>query len=813
VYAKVAVDIPLFYPLTYEVPEAFEDDIQVGQLVHVPFRQRSKTGVVLALTNSLDDESLADKLKDIADIVEPEPLLSDSNVDFIKFVADYYFAPIGEVVRVALPSFLRLEGKKYLRLRSEQLGARPARDIPDYLAPIIQQLEESGPTPIKELKTRQLNYKQILELESLGLAETFHRQDDSSPSRQIIKRYRRVDKHAESRLGSKQEKLLELLTIDDWMPLKAIKRSVNAPHDSLKRLDERGLVEKDEKEIYRNPYRGEPTEPAIEPPSLTDDQVEALKHIDGQLEADAFGGFLLHGVTGSGKTRVYLEAMQTALAQDRQVLVLLPEISLTPQFVDTFRDHIQQQVAVIHSGLSGGEKYDQWRKIIKREVDVVIGARSALFAPLPDIGLIIVDEEHDSSFKQERTPRYNARDMAFVRAKYNDATIVLGSATPSLESYQRAREGKIEYLSMPTRATDWPLPEVEIIDLRNESRDQKGQAPILSDKLFSHLDETLQQSYQSIVFLNRRGFSPCVICEACGHVFECPNCDVSLTYHRFEESLRCHHCDHAIRLPETCPSCGDRQLDRKGIGTEQLEDHLDEQFIQASIDRLDRDATTGRQIREKITDFEQGDVDILVGTQMVTKGHDFPRVTTVGVVLADLSLNFPDFRAPERTFQLLTQVAGRSGRGEKKGTVFIQTYNPDHYSLQAARDHDYQSFVEKELYLRKQVNYPPFGHLIALKFRSSTGRHAVSTARYYATILGRIIDENDLENISVKGPARAPIAKLKGKTRWQIIVQSPSRSALRKTVASGLERTGYFSNENPHNDVDIIVDVDPVSLL
>ncbi|MFB6375320.1 MAG: primosomal protein N', partial [Bradymonadaceae bacterium] len=447
---------------------------------------------------------------------------------------------------------------------------------------------------------------------------------------------------------------------------------------------------------------------------------------------------------------------------------------------------------------------------------IVIGARSALFAPLSELGVIVVDEEHDTSFKQERGPRYNARDMALVRGKLESARVILGSATPSLESYYNSREsGRLTYLSMPERVDNHPMPDVDIVDMRRRSDDDSSPSHILSPQLYEALQRTLTERKQAILFLNRRGFSPCVLCPGCGHVFECPNCDVSLTYHRRQEALRCHHCDYSLRMPESCPECGDKELDKRGIGTEQLETHLHNVFSDAVIARLDRDTTTGKQLRKLIREFREENVDILAGTQMVTKGHDFPGVVTVGVVSADLSLNFPDFRSPERTFQLLTQVAGRAGRGTDPGRVYVQTYNPDHYAIEAAADHDYEEFAERELSLRKELSYPPYGHLIAVKFESKSNARATQAARDYASAARSILrDHRELaERTFMVGPAMAPLSRLKGRSRWQLLLEGSDRSRLRETANRMLAAVDHFGRQSDYRNVRIIVDVDPVNML
>ncbi|MFP4598678.1 MAG: primosomal protein N' [Persicimonas sp.] len=815
-YAQIAVDIPLFKALTYAVPEFLEGTLEPGHLVQVPFRNRAKTGLVMSLASELEDPSIASKIRPIVDLVDAEPLLGEQNLKFLEFIADYYLAPIGQVVRLALPSFVRLEGLKHYRL------IEPPADpdcLDEALVEAIEHLEDAGgPVPVKDLKAldKSMTYTQLHELEEHGLVEVTYEEKDARVKVRTEKFYRIINAPGDGeRIGSKQARILELLDDEEPTALAEIREDVKSPYSSLGGLADRGFIEVWEEEVYRDPFAQEPVKEPLDH-VLTGAQSRALDSIRAAREADSFQGFVLHGVTGSGKTEVYVRAIRAEVERGRRALVLLPEIALTPQFVAVFRGHFGEQIAVLHSGLTPAEKFDQWRRIAREEIDIVIGARSALFAPLSDVGIIVVDEEHDTSFKQEQGPRYNARDMALVRAKLENARVLLGSATPSLESFHNAKSGRLKYLPMPDRVADRPMPEVDLIDLREQDRGPIGPSDVLSYELCEAVTDTLKAQMQAILFLNRRGFSPCVICQSCGHVFKCRNCDVSLTYHQHQESLRCHYCDYSIRVPESCPECEDKKINRRGTGTEKLEGHIKELYPRANIARLDRDTSGGKGLRRTIKAFRKGEVDILVGTQMVTKGHDFPGVITVGVVMADLSLNFPDFRAAERTFQLLTQVAGRAGRGDDAGKVYIQTYNPDHYSLKAAREHDFETFSKRELALRKELSYPPFGHLIAVKFEARSEGRCIQAARDYATAARRILrgDEKLSQSVFMLGPAMAPLSRLKGKSRWQLLLKSRSRADVRKLAIAMLNAVGHFEpSTSDRRNVRIIVDVDPVNML
>ncbi len=821
-YAGIALDLPLFTALTYEVPDHLRPTIKLGHLVQVPFRNSSKTGVVVELNDQLDDPELADKTRPLLDLLDPEPLLSPTDIQFLNFIADYYFSPIGQVAKMALPSAIRNEGIKHYRLLEDPPLDDLDADLDDALLPVIDALDTDEPTPVKKLRKQfpDLTYHDLGALETHQLVDTSYREQRSVKEKtELFYQLRRRPEDNE-RVGPNQQILIDHLAHqEEPVSRQHLRDLVSSAYSSLRSLEKRGFVSSEEREVYRDPFA---QSQIIEPPedlTPTDEQQQALDAISEALQARRFEAFVLHGVTGSGKTEVYIRAIQATLDASMRALVLLPEISLTPQFVAVFRGYFDDRIAVLHSGLSAAERFDQWRQIKRSEVDIVIGARSALFAPMDDLGIIIVDEAHDTSFKQERGPRYNARDMALVRAKMENARVVLGSATPGLESYHSAQETeRISYLAMPQRVADRPLPEVDIVDMRRGANTQSARSEILSRPLLESIDHTLDAGKQAILFLNRRGFSPCVLCESCGHRFQCPNCDVSLTYHRHMEALRCHHCDFSLRMPERCPECDHDGLGRRGTGTEKLESHLQDLYPAQSIARLDRDTSRGKNLRRTLRRFRNRDIDLLVGTQMVTKGHDFPHVTLVGVILADMSLNFPDFRASERTFQLLTQVAGRAGRADDKGRVIIQTYMPDHYSLTCAQRHDYATFSKLELKERQDPAYPPFAHLVALKFEGAHEGKTIGTARRYASAARRLFqrDQRFARAITMLGPAMAPIARIQNRSRWQLLLKSASRRALRTFTATMLDRAGYFqrpSRSQRGSKVRVIVDVDPVSLL
>jgi len=599
--------------------------------------------------------------------------------------------------------------------------------------------------------------------------------------------------------GAKQLALLSAIREQGAMGMTKLRAAFSAPYAALQALTSAGFLTVEEVSRHRDPFRDIPV-PADRRVVPSSDQAAALAHLGTQLATGQFGCALLHGVTGSGKTEVYLQLIEATIANGRQALVLVPEIALTPQLVGRFRARFAgtTNIAVLHSGLSEGERYDAWRSICAGNAQIVIGARSAVFAPLCNPGVIVVDEEHETSYKQSEGFRYHARDLALLRAQHSGTLVLLGSATPSSGVYRRAKAGDFAYLPLLGRAGGQPLPEVTLVDMREADRND-----FLSPPLTEAIAATLGRGEQSLLLLNRRGFSPYVICAACGHSPRCPNCAITLTLHRGQNRLRCHYCDFEQRPPEICPRCDSPEVMPEGIGTERLALELAERFPQARIARMDRD-TTGRKGAHQrlVDDVLAGRVDILVGTQMVAKGHDFPQVTLVGVLNADSTLNFPDFRSAERTFCLLAQVAGRAGRGERKGQVLVQTFSPEHYALQAAATHDYAGFYEQEMGFRQPLGYPPFGHLVNLVL---AGNDAVRVQRAADSVAALLMQ--DAGTVEVLGPAPCPLALLRGKTRCQILLKAPTRTPLHRLLQR-LDKAPALPS-----GVRLSVDVDPIDML
>jgi primosomal protein N' (replication factor Y) len=612
-----------------------------------------------------------------------------------------------------------------------------------------------------------------------------------------------------SRLGNKSRALLHYLEENGPAAVKELTPAFPGLPGLIKRLDARGLITLEGRPTYRDPLAGQPL--ALEEPGLTlsPDQDEARQAMAQAIRQGGFVPFLLHGVTASGKTEVYLSAAQEALARGRQVLVLLPEIALTHPVALAFRQRFGDRVTLIHSGLSDNARLDQWRRIMLGQVDLVVGARSAVFAPLPRPGLIVVDEEHDPAYKQEGGLPYQARDVALYRGKLAGAAVVLVSATPAVATFYRARAGQYRYLNLARRVTPHPQPQVRLINLK-EHRDRRG-VKVISPPLAQALTEVLEKGEQALLFLNRRGFTTLYFCLFCGEIFKCTQCSVALTYHLGRGELRCHYCGYAIPLPERCPQCQSTALKRYGIGTERVEAEVRRLFPQARVGRLDRDTAphSGRALGI-LGEYAAGRLDILVGTQMITKGHDFPGVTLVGVIAGDMSLFFPEYHAGERTFQLLTQVAGRAGRGEAPGQVLIQTYHPDHYVFQMVQSQDYQGFFDQEIEGRRKLGYPPFTRLALVRISGLKESQVAQTAEHLTAALKRRVSRQPslATHIRILGPAPAGLTRLKNRFRWQLLIKSYGRPPLQETL--GLLRQIW--TPPPGAKTTLTVDIDPVSL-
>jgi primosomal protein N' (replication factor Y) len=808
-FCDVALPVPLDTVFTYHVP----DEIQptVGARVVVPFRQQRLSGIV----TELHDRKPSVQAKNILSVLDPAPVLDDQLMRLGKWIADYYLAPLGEVFRTMLP--LSAEFKRTIAYRITEEG-----QLALHLAGMSGSSARSRKTPEDQLaEFRVLDYlaeREMVREESLRAATRVSKplltgmlrkkwiaREDLSSARDAARTVKIAElKTAEGKLNANQQLLIDTLAAAGGRVAVETLQSLDVPRTTLSTLVKRRLVEIIEEpaefKLSALKARQSPFDFQFNPA-----QGDALKRIQDCVSARKFAGMLLHGVTGSGKTAVYLAAMRSVLEAGRSAILLVPEIGLTPAVAADLHQIFGEEVAILHSALSDQERAEQWHRIKNGQARVVVGTRSAVFAPVSDLALVIVDEEQDSSYKQEETPRYHARDVAVMRAKMANAVVVLGSATPSLESYFNAKKNKYSLLNLPDRVEQRALPEVEIIDMRQEFQ-ETGREQVISRKLAEEIKERLERKEQVMVLLNRRGYSPLVLCRACGKTLECKNCAIALTHHKRSRRMECHYCGYTAPVPKACIHCGSEYVYFLGTGSEKLEELLHGMFPQARIGRLDRDTVRGREDFERaLNALDQGELDLLVGTQMIAKGHDIHGVTLVGVVGADMALGFPDFRAAERTFQLLTQVAGRAGRGQTPGKVVLQTYFPDHYAVQYAAQHDFVGFYEKELRFRSWMHYPPYSALANVLVRSDK----LDEALRWSGVLGKWLEKTRHEGIRVLGPAAAPIVRLKRDYRYHFVLKSASREKLNALLRSMLVYVGQ--QKIPRTQV--IVDVDAVWLM
>ncbi|MHB8122301.1 MAG: replication restart helicase PriA [Desulfuromonadaceae bacterium] len=737
---EVAIPLYLERSFHYLVPERLQDVAITGRRALVPFGNRKLTGYILGKTAA----SAITGLKEILEVLDSESLWSACELEFYRWTASYYQHPLGEVIRTALPSGINIQTRK---------GAAGQQEI-----------MTGGKT---------------------ALREKFYLPGQAPPPPR--------------QPSSKALEILAVIRESGDISAGELRKRFGTCTPQLKRLLELGLCTTEEREVYRDPFKNH-TITRDEPRLLHTHQKAALDAITASLNGQVFTPFLLYGVTGSGKTEVYLQAISQALERGKNALVLVPEIALTPQLTGRFQARFGGGIAILHSGLSDGERYDEWRRIRRGLAQIVIGARSAIFAPLDKIGIIIVDEEHEASFKQSDGLRYNARDLALVRGRMEGAAVVLGSATPSVTTLYAAEQGRLTLLELPERVEGRPMPQVQLVAM-------KGSKETISTALSTSLADTYGEGRQSIVFLNRRGFATFLVCADCAKPLTCPNCSVTLTYHRQRGQSLCHYCDYAVPAPGTCPSCGGTTLSELGAGTEKLEHDLKELLPPARILRMDSDTTSGKGSHERLlARMNDGSADILVGTQMIAKGHDFPEVTLVGVVNAEASLGMPDFRAAERTFQLLSQVIGRAGRGETPGRVVVQALDTEHYAIRAAAEHDAAGFYREELEFRREAGYPPFAFLAAFALsglsEQAVSAQADSTARRLAQL------KTELKvRVEILGPAPSPIYRLRNRYRRQILLKGANRADLHRLLASWRQQTTTVST------VRISVDIDPVDMM
>ncbi len=836
-YANVAFPIAVNRLFTYAVPQYLDAIVQPGVRVLASFHGSTQEGVVVERIDETDLSS--DKLKNISDCLDEIPTFSEDLLTLTKWMADYYLSSWGNALFCAVPAAVRNQKQQLVQLRSEYvvpIGKVQKRIVallesegalsPSQLArrigvssanlrPKITALQEKGVIDIvvthKPKATAQFTTVATLAIPpadiEVEIAELTSGEDGYGNS---ANRNERRTPHA---AAVKHAEILQIL-LDEDAPLATteLTKRVKTSASLLGTLERRGFIKITRVSSVRNPLSCQPIVPT-EPHVLDSAQSAAFTEILNELQTENSSkqAFLLHGVTGSGKTEVYMRAIAQILESGKSVIVLVPEISLTPQTASRIIGRFGERVAVLHSRLSDGERFDQWHRIQKGDADIVIGPRSAVFAPVKKLGLLIIDEEHSDSYKSDTAPRYHAREVAQKRTELANCPLILGSATPSLESFFHAQSGTYKLLTLPSRVLDRKMPEVHIVDMRSELK--KGNRTIFSEFLRSSIAERLEKREQVILFLNRRGHSRYVFCRTCGYVEKCRNCSLSLTFHFETKKLVCHHCGHNRDTHPSCPECNSPAIDyfgRRGFGTETVEQEVRKAFPSANVKRFDADSTARKNAHLKILEaFEHQKIDILIGTQMVAKGLDFPNVTLVGVIVADTALNLPDFRASEQTFSLLTQVAGRSGRAETAGEVIIQTYMPENYCISAAQTHDYVGFYEKEVEARSALQYPPFSHVATILLRGKNENEVIDAAHTVRNHL-EVLQTDQFSEIKILGPAPAPLSKIDGKFRWHFLLRS-------KNVENICQLLQFLNDDPPpaikSNAIECVIDIDPTNTL
>ncbi|HLR01857.1 MAG TPA: primosomal protein N' [Virgibacillus sp.] len=797
--AKVIVDVaakPINQAFDYKIPAKFEKVLQCGMRVIVPFGVRKVMGFVVDKSDTSDFE----KLKEIVDVLDITPALTKELLQLGNWLADKTVSLYIQTYQAMLPQVLKTAYKKEL-----------IRNTEERLDDILESLFAGRDViPYEELEGSTVSYRQIQKAVQEGAIIVNY-----IVSSRITKKYKTMiypnkQQHELEELyddfsnAKKQQQLLRyFIEHYDGITQHALLQQTKATFSPLKALIDKRILKKVKEEAYRNPFDDDSIQrtTALQ---LTDEQEVAIRPIKHAIQHDDHDVFLIHGVTGSGKTEIYLQAINDVIQKGKEAIVLVPEISLTPQMVRRFKGRFGSNVAVLHSALSAGEKYDEWRKIQRKEVQVVVGARSAIFAPFENLGIIIMDEEHETTYKQEEQPRYHARDVAIERGENHDCPVLLGSATPSLESYARAQKGVYKLSTLMKRTNDKGMPDVEVVDMRDELH--AGNRTMFSRRLKESIQQCIERGEQVVLLLNRRGYSTFVMCRDCGHVKECPHCDIALTYHKHSHQLKCHYCSYEERVPTVCPECNSDLIRFFGTGTQRVEEALSQSIPESTIIRMDVDTTRRKGAHERLLNhFASGKADILLGTQMIAKGLDFENVTLVGVLTADSMLHLPDFRSSEKTFQLMTQVSGRAGRHELPGNVIVQAYTPDHYSIQLASQYDYVSFFKKEMQTRKAFQYPPYVFLVLITVSHPNKVKTVQTAQHIVKLLLAQLGKDS----AVLGPSPSPIARMKDRYRYQCMIKYKNDSYIHTKVKAIMD---YFAEEVRKNDLYIAVDMEPQHL-
>lgn len=822
-YAEIIVDnnstqTDILY--TYRIPIEFQDNLKIGMRVIVPFGMGNMLlqGLVIKMKNTISFNK--NKLKDIVEIVDKEPILSSNLIELGLWMRREYLAQYIEVFKTIMPTGITKKVKQYIYVVDENINITNIKSKNQ--KKIIKFLFDNNGIEFEELKKaleisninsslKSLKSKNIIKVEN-----KIEQDINKKYEKVVVKLFKNLDipkiLKGLNKLAKKQKEVILFLKDYKEIKLKDLTNLVGSSYSTIRSLESKNLISIIDKESPRQVL--DKNYKKTENMELNKEQTECYNRINNSISNEKSKKFLIHGVTGSGKTEVYIQLIENVIKKQKQAIVLIPEISLTPQTVERFVSRFGNNVAVLHSGLSLGERYDEWSKIKENKVDIVIGARSAIFAPFKNLGIIIIDEEHENSYKSSINPKYDTIKVAEKRSELENAILVLGSATPSINTYYLAEMGKYELLQMNKRANKQEMPNVDVIDMREEL--ENGNKTIFSNRLYNDIITNLKDERQIILFLNRRGFSTFISCRECGYVEKCPSCDVSLTFHKKENWLKCHYCGFAKKPVEVCPKCESKYIRYFGIGTQKVEEMVKKTFENINVERMDIDTTSKKNSHEEILDrFKNKEIDILIGTQMISKGLDFPNVLLVGVIAADLTLNLPDYRASERTFQLLTQVAGRSGRGERKGNVVVQTYDPNHYSIIYARSHDYIGFYKEEIKLRKIFNYPPYVNIISIVFSGLDVRELEKITKYISdAIIKNIRYKNkdfDVSN-NISKPMPSPIPKIKNKYRWQMIIKSSDKEL--KVIKNIIYWVCIKNKYNiPIDKVKISIDINPNSIM
>lgn len=811
IVAKVIVDVPTSRtnrPFDYLVPDWLIPLAAAGSRVIVPFGPRKVQGYVLEVKELSDEMTELHKLREMEQVLDDTPPLTPELLQLAEWMSKHYLCPWVMAIQAMIPAVLKGKAEKWLT-STEGLNEENAGN-----SPLLWELFRSKQIPLAEVEKRFPDEHLLVPvyIQTGLLATEYQVKDRITRKQQSFVRLALTPEELETALQSlsgrseQMRRVLQLLAEHDeqFLSVKMVMEELGITRSPLKSLEQKGWIHLEQVEVYRDPYANRRFNQAEKHP-FTPQQQAVLAPITQAVLADDFASFLIHGVTGSGKTEVYMEAIEQTLARGREAIFLVPEISLTPQMVEQFKGRFGDQVAVLHSALSQGERYDEWRKILRHQVKVVVGARSAIFAPFHNLGLVVIDEEHESSYKQEETPRYHARDVALWRAQQNQCVLMMGSATPSLETYALATRGRYQLLEMNERVGNRPLPQVHVVDMREELRSDNRS--MFSRLLYEMMQDRLAKSEQMVIFLNRRGFSTFVMCRSCGYTLRCVHCDISLTYHRTNHTARCHYCGYTLQQPAHCPECQSTHIRFFGTGTQKVEAELAQLFPGIRVIRMDVDTTSRKGAHEELLHkFRTGQGDVLLGTQMIAKGLDFPRVTLVGAIAADTSLHLPDFRAAEKTFQLLTQVGGRAGRHELKGDVVIQTYTPEHYSINHATSHNYPAFYREEMMQRKLTGYPPYFRLVLITFSHEDVPNVIRATGTAADYLRPRL----AETTQLLGPVASPIARIKDRFRFQIMLKYRDEPNLIELLA---QMSAHVDEWNKQHNVLMNIDLDPQMLL